>query len=89
MSTSFENHLNSFTESEWLSAVEGLLPDIHSVDREAIQRDGGLPLLGGGRTGECGHRRRARGVGHHGPQKGQRQDEREPLHKRHDQQDHS
>src|SRR6478672_3391162 len=37
MSTNLEAYLNNFTETEWLSAVESLLPDIHPVDRNATQ----------------------------------------------------
>lgn len=37
MSTSFESYLNSFSESDWLAAVNGLLPSIHAVDRNAVQ----------------------------------------------------
>lgn len=37
MSTSFETYLNKFTEAEWLSTIESLLPAIHEVDRTAVQ----------------------------------------------------
>lgn len=37
MSTTFTDHLNSFSEADWLAAVEGLLPDIHEVDRNAVE----------------------------------------------------
>lgn len=33
----FEDYLNKFTEADWLSAVESLLPSIHEVDRTAVQ----------------------------------------------------
>jgi ferredoxin len=31
------DYLTQFTESDWLAAVESLLPDIHEVDRNAVQ----------------------------------------------------
>jgi ferredoxin len=37
MTTKFEDYLNKFTESEWLAAIEKLLPAIHEVDRNAVQ----------------------------------------------------
>ena len=37
MSNNFETYLNKFSESEWLAAVESLLPAIHEVDRNAVQ----------------------------------------------------
>lgn len=37
MSTAFESYLNKFAESDWLSAIESLLPEIHEVDRNAVQ----------------------------------------------------
>jgi ferredoxin len=37
MSNNFETYLNKFRESEWLAAVENLLPAIHEVDRTAVQ----------------------------------------------------
>lgn len=37
MSNAFIDHLNSFTEADWLAAVEELLPCIHEVDRNAVQ----------------------------------------------------
>ncbi|HEX3101993.1 MAG TPA: 2Fe-2S iron-sulfur cluster-binding protein [Pyrinomonadaceae bacterium] len=37
MSTNLESYLNKFTESDWLEAVDTLLPCIHEVDRNAIQ----------------------------------------------------
>lgn len=33
----FESYLNGFSESDWLSAVELLLPSVHEVDRNAMQ----------------------------------------------------
>ncbi|MCS6874693.1 MAG: 2Fe-2S iron-sulfur cluster-binding protein [Acidobacteriota bacterium] len=33
----FEEFLNRFEEEEWLDAVEKLLPEIHEVDRNAVQ----------------------------------------------------
>jgi ferredoxin len=33
----FEDHLNKFTEADWLGAVESLIPSIHEVDRNAVQ----------------------------------------------------
>ena len=35
--TDLEQYLNKFTETEWLAAVEELLPEIHEVDRKAVQ----------------------------------------------------
>jgi ferredoxin len=35
--TNFETHLSRFTESDWLAAVEELLPLIHEVDRNATR----------------------------------------------------
>src|SRR5687768_13293881 len=32
-----ENHLDKFTETDWISAVEELLPKIHEVDKKAVQ----------------------------------------------------
>ena len=37
MSTKFEDFLNTFSENDWLSAVEELAPAIHEVDRAATQ----------------------------------------------------
>jgi ferredoxin len=37
MSNAFIDHLNSFSETDWLAAVEELLPCIHEVDRNAVQ----------------------------------------------------
>jgi ferredoxin len=37
MSNNFETYLNKFSESEWLAAIEKLLPAIHEVDRNAVQ----------------------------------------------------
>src|SRR5436305_7676784 len=37
MSTSLENYLAKFSEPEWLSALDGLAPAIHPVDRNATQ----------------------------------------------------
>src|SRR5688572_17383649 len=33
----FENYLQKFTEADWQSALETLLPSIHEVDRNAVQ----------------------------------------------------
>lgn len=33
----FEQYLNNFSEADWLSALESLLPEIHEVDRNAVQ----------------------------------------------------
>lgn len=33
----FEDYLNTFSEADWLSAIESLLPSIHEVDRNAVQ----------------------------------------------------
>lgn len=35
--TRFEEHLNKYSEAEWLAALESILPSIHEVDRKAIQ----------------------------------------------------
>lgn len=35
--TVFESYLNEFSEGDWLSAVESLLPSMHEVDRNAVQ----------------------------------------------------
>lgn len=37
MNVSLETYLNKFTETDWLAAVESLLPCIHEVDRVAVQ----------------------------------------------------
>ena len=37
MSNNFENYLRKFSETEWLAALERLLPAIHAVDRNAVQ----------------------------------------------------
>ncbi|MEO7540026.1 MAG: 2Fe-2S iron-sulfur cluster-binding protein [Pyrinomonadaceae bacterium] len=37
MSTNLETYLAKFDESQWLAAVEALLPEIHKVDRNAVQ----------------------------------------------------
>lgn len=37
MSTELEKYLDEFAESDWLAAVEKLLPCIHEVDRNAVQ----------------------------------------------------
>jgi len=37
MTTKFLDFLNKFSETEWLEAVEELLPEIHEVDRNAVQ----------------------------------------------------
>jgi ferredoxin len=37
MSNSLENYLTQFSESDWLSAVDELLPGVHEVDRNAVQ----------------------------------------------------
>lgn len=37
MSNALINHLAGFSESDWLGAVEELLPEIHEVDRNAVQ----------------------------------------------------
>src|SRR5687768_13036963 len=37
MATKFEDYLNKFTEQDWLAAIEELLPEIHEVDRKAVQ----------------------------------------------------
>ena len=35
--TAFENHLNHFTENQWLETLSRLLPEIHKVDQNATQ----------------------------------------------------
>ena len=35
--TNLESYLAKFDESDWLAAVETLLPEIHAVDRNAVQ----------------------------------------------------
>ncbi|MFN0138568.1 MAG: hypothetical protein ACKVQW_00595 [Pyrinomonadaceae bacterium] len=35
--TKFESHLHTFTEADWLAAVDELLPCIHEVDKNAVQ----------------------------------------------------
>lgn len=35
--TYLETYLDKFTETDWLAAVEELLPEIHEVDRKAVQ----------------------------------------------------
>ena len=35
--TKLETYLANFTESDWLAAVETLLPEIHEVDKNAVQ----------------------------------------------------
>lgn len=37
MTTKFIDFLNKFNEKEWLETVEKLLPEIHEVDRNAVQ----------------------------------------------------
>jgi ferredoxin len=37
MSTNFETYLNQFTEADWLTAIDELAPEIHEVDRNAVQ----------------------------------------------------
>ena len=37
MSNSLVEYLNGFSEAEWLAAVEALLPEIHEIDRNAVQ----------------------------------------------------
>jgi ferredoxin len=37
MSTNFETYLNTFTEADWLAAINELTPEIHEVDRSAVQ----------------------------------------------------
>ncbi|MBK9153555.1 MAG: (2Fe-2S)-binding protein [Chloracidobacterium sp.] len=37
MNSAFISDLEKFTEAEWLSAVETLLPEIHEVDRDAVR----------------------------------------------------
>ncbi len=37
MTANFTEYLNQFSEAEWLAAVEKLLPEIHEVDRNAVQ----------------------------------------------------
>ena len=36
-STSLEKYLKSFSEADWYSALNSLLPEIHEVDRNAVQ----------------------------------------------------
>ncbi|MEO7660160.1 MAG: hypothetical protein ABIV48_11150 [Pyrinomonadaceae bacterium] len=35
--TNLETYLDKFTEADWLAALEELLPEIHEVDRNAVQ----------------------------------------------------
>ncbi len=35
--TGFENHLNNFTENQWLETISRLIPEIHDVDQNAVQ----------------------------------------------------
>lgn len=35
--TTFETYLNKFTETDWLAAIDSLLPSTHAVDRNAVQ----------------------------------------------------
>ena len=35
--TTLETYLNKFTETDWLAAVDSLLPSVHTVDRNAVQ----------------------------------------------------
>ena len=35
--TDLQSYLSKFSESDWLAAVEELLPCIHEVDRNAVQ----------------------------------------------------
>ncbi|MEJ7625046.1 MAG: hypothetical protein WKF34_13715 [Pyrinomonadaceae bacterium] len=37
MNTKFTDHLKTFSESDWLAAVDQLLPDVHEVDRVALE----------------------------------------------------
>jgi len=37
MNSAFISDLEKFTEPEWLSAVDSLLPEIHAVDRDAVR----------------------------------------------------
>jgi ferredoxin len=37
MSNTLVEYLNGFSEAEWLAAVDALLPEIHEVDRNAVQ----------------------------------------------------
>ena len=37
MGNQLSEYLDKFTEQDWLSAVETLLPEIHEVDRKAVQ----------------------------------------------------
>jgi len=37
MSNAFIKDLEKYTENEWLAAIESLLPEIHEVDRNAVQ----------------------------------------------------
>lgn len=34
--TKFESHLNTFSEADWLAAIDELLPSIHEVDKNAV-----------------------------------------------------
>lgn len=36
-STRFEEHLNQFSENQWLETLDRILPEIHEVDRTAVQ----------------------------------------------------
>ena len=36
-SSDFQQYLSTFNESDWLAAVDELLPCIHEVDRNAVQ----------------------------------------------------
>ena len=35
--TNLETYLARFTESDWTAAIETLLPEVHEVDRNAVQ----------------------------------------------------
>src|SRR5215218_8371279 len=35
--TELTTHLSQFNESDWLAAIDQMLPNIHEVDREAVQ----------------------------------------------------
>ena len=37
MNNSFVEYLNKFAETDWLAVVQDSLPDIHEVDRNAVQ----------------------------------------------------
>ena len=37
MSNALTDYLSKFSEAEWLAAVDGLLPCVHDVDKEAVQ----------------------------------------------------